>query len=80
MNINPVGILNAKPITISAKRKALELSLVGLVEHYQREGLDISYIGIDLSQHGKVDARVTLNETTDIQEQATDTQPATQDT
>lgn len=79
MNINPVGILNAKPITISAKRKALELSLVGLVEHYQREGLDISYIGIDLS-HGKVDARVTLNETTNIQEQATDTQPATQDT
>ncbi|HFE8665555.1 TPA: hypothetical protein ACGAPI_001046 [Acinetobacter baumannii] len=52
-------------------RKRLELNLVKLVQQYQREGLDIDWISIDLLNG--VDARVNLNETTNIQEQAADT-------
>ncbi|WP_407493680.1 hypothetical protein [Acinetobacter baumannii] len=52
-------------------RKQLELNLVKLVQEYQRKGLDIDWISIDLLNG--VDARVNLNETPNIQEQATDT-------
>ncbi|EMB5688808.1 hypothetical protein N0P26_000141 [Acinetobacter baumannii] len=52
-------------------RKQLELNLVKLVQEYQRKGLDIDWISIDLLNG--VDARVTLNETSSIQEQVTDT-------
>ncbi|WP_119689222.1 hypothetical protein [Acinetobacter nosocomialis] len=39
-------------------RKQMELNLVKLVQEYQRKGLDIDWISIDLAN--LVDARVTL--------------------
>lgn len=51
-------------------RKQMELNLVKLIQEYQRKGLDMKYINIDLLNG--VDARVTLNETPNIQEQVTD--------
>ncbi|AIL80553.1 hypothetical protein AAIB71_001515 [Acinetobacter baumannii] len=56
--------------TPELKRKELELELVKLVQSYQRDGLDIDWISIDLLNG--VDARVNLNETPNIQEQVTD--------
>lgn len=57
--------------TPEVQRKQLELRLVKLVQEYQRKGLDIDWISIDLLNG--VDARVSLNETPNIQEQVTDT-------
>lgn len=57
--------------TPEVQRKQLELNLVKLVQEYQRKGLDIDWISIDLLNG--VDARVNLNETPNIQEQAADT-------
>lgn len=51
-------------------RKQLELRLVKLVQEYQHKGLDIDWISIDLLNG--VDARVNLNETSNIQEQVAD--------
>ncbi|MDC5366778.1 hypothetical protein NRA53_15920 [Acinetobacter baumannii] len=51
-------------------RKQMELNLVKLIQEYQRKGLDMKYINIDLLNG--VDARVTLNETPNIQEQVAD--------
>ncbi len=48
----------------------MELNLVKLIQEYQRKGLDMKYINIDLLNG--VDARVTLNETPNIQEQVAD--------
>ena len=48
----------------------MELRLVRLIQEYQRKGLDIDWISIDLLNG--VDARVNLNETPNIQEQVTD--------
>ncbi len=56
--------------TPEVQRKQLELRLVRLVQEYQRKGLDIDWISIDLLNG--VDARVNLNETPNIQEQVTD--------
>ncbi|MDK2128746.1 hypothetical protein OW666_07485 [Acinetobacter baumannii] len=56
--------------TPEVQRKQLELRLVKLVQEYQRMGLDIDWISIDLLNG--VDARVTLNETPNIQEQVAD--------
>lgn len=56
--------------TPEVQRKQLELRLVKLVQEYQRKGLDIDWISIDLLNG--VDARVNLNETPNIQEQVTD--------
>ncbi|AWL21147.1 hypothetical protein DIW83_10705 [Acinetobacter nosocomialis] len=53
--------------TPEVQRKQLELNLVKLVQEYQRKGLDIDWISIDLLNG--VDARVNLNETPNIQEQ-----------
>ncbi|MGQ0914921.1 hypothetical protein ACT40M_16600 [Acinetobacter baumannii] len=55
--------------TPEVQRKQLELRLVRLVQEYQRKGLDIDWISIDLLNG--VDARVNLNETPNIQEQVT---------
>ncbi|MDC5443917.1 hypothetical protein NRA37_06775 [Acinetobacter baumannii] len=66
--------------TPEVQRKQLELRLVRLVQEYQRKGLDIDWISIDLLNG--VDARVNLNETPNIQEQvadATDTKNTTKD-
>lgn len=41
------------------KRKELELELVQVIHKYQKQGLWISFIGIDVMKHG-IDARVTL--------------------
>ncbi|CAA6831566.1 Uncharacterised protein [Acinetobacter baumannii ATCC 17978] len=41
-----------------------------MVQEYQRKGLDIDWISIDLLNG--VDARVNLNETPNIQEQVAD--------
>ncbi|WP_151859427.1 hypothetical protein [Acinetobacter nosocomialis] len=49
------------------KRKEMELELVELIQSFQNSGLNINYISIDFSNG--VDARVTLNETSNIQEQ-----------
>ncbi|WP_228270838.1 hypothetical protein [Acinetobacter seifertii] len=57
--------------TPELKRKELELELVKMIQSYQRDGLNIKYIAIDLLNG--IDARVTLNETPNIQEQVTDT-------
>ncbi|MFK7014051.1 hypothetical protein Q4366_07730 [Acinetobacter baumannii] len=62
--------LHEKLRTPELKRKELELELVKLVQSYQRDGLDIDWISIDLLNG--VDARVNLNETPNIQEQVTD--------
>lgn len=59
-----------EPETPEVQRKQLELRLVKLVQEYQRKGLDMKYINIDLLNG--VDARVTLNETPNIQEQVAD--------
>lgn len=56
--------------TPEVQRKQLELNLVKLIQEYQRKGLDMKYINIDLLNG--VDARVTLNETPNIQEQVAD--------
>lgn len=56
--------------TPEVQRKQLELRLVKLVQEYQRMGLDIDWISIDLLNG--VDARVNLNETPNIQEQVAD--------
>lgn len=56
--------------TPEVQRKQLELRLVKLVQGFQRDGLNIQYIAVDLVNG--VDARVTLNETPNIQEQVTD--------
>lgn len=56
--------------TPEVQRKQLELRLVKLVQEYQRKGLDIDWISIDLLNG--VDARVNLNETPNIQEQVAD--------
>lgn len=56
--------------TPEVQRKQLELRLVRLVQEYQRKGLDIDWISIDLLNG--VDARVNLNETPNIQEQVAD--------
>lgn len=56
--------------TPEVQRKQLELNLVKLIQEYQRKGLDIDWISIDLLNG--VDARVNLNETPNIQEQVTD--------
>ncbi|HCT3679529.1 TPA: hypothetical protein OTU09_002094 [Acinetobacter baumannii] len=58
-----------EPETPEVQRKQLELRLVKLVQEYQRKGLDIDWISIDLLNG--VDARVNLNETPNIQEQVT---------
>ncbi|EPJ8738970.1 TPA: hypothetical protein OXK33_002007 [Acinetobacter baumannii] len=50
-------------------RKQMELNLVKLIQEYQRKGLDMKYINIDLLNG--VDARVTLNETTQTAKQTT---------
>ncbi|EMQ4144644.1 hypothetical protein WGY47_000541 [Acinetobacter baumannii] len=66
--------------TPEVQRKQLELNLVKLVQEYQRKGLDIDWISIDLLNG--VDARVNLNETPNIQEQvaeATGTENTTKD-
>ncbi len=57
--------------TPEVQRKQLELNLVKLVQEYQRKGLDIDWISIDLLNG--VDARVNLNETPNVQEQVTNT-------
>ncbi|MDC4776197.1 hypothetical protein OHV98_18070 [Acinetobacter baumannii] len=62
--------LHEKLRTPELKRKELELELVKLVQNYQRDGLDIDWISIDLLNG--VDARVNLNETPNIQEQVAD--------
>nr|WP_290006112.1 hypothetical protein [Acinetobacter pittii] len=62
--------LHEKLRTPELKRKELELELVKLVQSYQRDGLDIDWISIDLLNG--VDARVNLNETPNIQEQVAD--------
>ncbi|WP_284074054.1 hypothetical protein [Acinetobacter nosocomialis] len=49
------------------KRKEMELELVELIQGFQNSGLNINYISIDFSNG--VDARVTLNETANVQEQ-----------
>ncbi|HHP8807709.1 TPA: hypothetical protein ACSIX1_000797 [Acinetobacter baumannii] len=59
-----------EPETPEVQRKQLELRLVRLIQEYQRKGLDIDWISIDLLNG--VDARVNLNETPNIQEQVTD--------
>ncbi|HGX3411040.1 TPA: hypothetical protein ACNH9G_001515 [Acinetobacter baumannii] len=59
-----------EPETPEVQRKQLELRLVKLVQEYQRKGLDIDWISIDLLNG--VDARVNLNETPNIQEQVAD--------
>ncbi|MGQ0956324.1 hypothetical protein ACT4U6_06020 [Acinetobacter baumannii] len=56
--------------TPEVQRKQLELRLVKLIQEYQRKGLDIDWISIDLLNG--VDARVNLNETPNIQEQVAD--------
>ncbi|EMK0759294.1 hypothetical protein HN236_07075 [Acinetobacter baumannii] len=56
--------------TPELKRKELEYQLVKLVQGFQRDGLNIQYIAVDLVNG--VDARVNLNETPNIQEQVTD--------
>ncbi len=56
--------------TPEVQRKQLELRLVKLIQEYQRMGLDIDWISIDLLNG--VDARVNLNETPNIQEQVAD--------
>ncbi|EXB16188.1 hypothetical protein J514_0102 [Acinetobacter sp. 1396970] len=56
--------------TPEVQRKQLELNLVKLIQEYQRKGLDIDWISIDLLNG--VDARVNLNETPNIQEQVAD--------
>lgn len=56
--------------TPELKRKELEYQLVKLVQGFQRDGLDIDWISIDLLNG--VDARVNLNETPNIQEQVAD--------
>nr|EKV6546936.1 hypothetical protein [Acinetobacter baumannii]ELB0409549.1 hypothetical protein [Acinetobacter baumannii] len=66
-----LAAMHEKIRTPDVKRKELELGLVKLVQQYQREGLDIDWISIDLLNG--VDARVNLNETPNIQEQVTDT-------
>lgn len=58
--------MREKVRTPDVKRKELELGLVKLVQQYQREGLNIDWISIELGSG--VDARVTLNETPNIQE------------
>ncbi|HFF8933809.1 hypothetical protein [Acinetobacter baumannii] len=63
--------MREKVRTPDVKRKELELGLVKLVQQYQCEGLNIDWISIDLLNG--VDARVSLNETPNIQEQVTDT-------
>ncbi|MDP7921547.1 hypothetical protein [Acinetobacter baumannii] len=55
--------------TPEVQRKQLELRLVRLVQEYQRKGLDIDWISIDLLNG--VDARVNLNETTQTAKQTT---------
>lgn len=62
--------MREKVRTPDVKRKELELGLVKLVQQYQRDGLDIDWISIDLLNG--VDARVNLNETPNIQEQVAD--------
>ncbi|HHP8720893.1 TPA: hypothetical protein ACSIYJ_004323 [Acinetobacter baumannii] len=52
--------------TPELKRKELEYQLVKLVQGFQRDGLNIQYIAVDLVNG--VDARVNLNETPNIQE------------
>lgn len=72
--------LIVEPETPEVQRKQLELRLVKLIQEYQRNGLDINWISIDLLNG--VDARVSLNETPNIQEQvavATDTKNTTKD-
>lgn len=66
--------------TSSVLRKRMEIELVQIVEKYKNQGLDLAYITIDLSQQKVIDARVTLNEATDISEQATDLNPTNQST
>lgn len=56
--------------TPELKRKELEYQLVKLVQGFQRDGLNIQYIAVDLVNG--VDARVNLNETPNIQEQVAD--------
>ncbi|OCY88165.1 hypothetical protein [Acinetobacter pittii] len=63
-------LINGPEETPEVQRKQLELRLVKLVQEYQRKGLDIDWISIDLLNG--VDARVNLNETPNIQEQVTD--------
>ncbi|MDC5216813.1 hypothetical protein OHW69_19355 [Acinetobacter baumannii] len=50
--------MHEKVRTPDVKRKELELGLVKLVQQYQREGLNIDWISIELGSG--VDARVTL--------------------
>lgn len=67
----PNIVLELELGTPEVQRKQLELRLVKLIQEYQRNGLDINWISIDLLNG--VDARVSLNETPNIQEQVTDT-------
>lgn len=67
----PNIVLELELETPEVQRKQLELRLVKLIQEYQRNGLDINWISIDLLNG--VDARVSLNETPNIQEQVTDT-------
>lgn len=61
--INMFGLKSAGASVVASKskqRKELELALLTAVEQYASQGLDISYIAIDLKDG--VDVRVTLNE------------------
>lgn len=69
--INMFGLKNAGASVVASKskqRKELELALLTTVEQYASQGLDISYIAIDLKDG--VDVRVTLNEVAKITDQA----------
>lgn len=65
------GLKNAGASVVASKskqRKELELALLTAVEQYANQGLDISYIAIDLKDG--VDVRVTLNEVAKTTDQA----------
>ena len=69
--INMFGLKNTGASVVASKskqRKELELALLTAVEQYANQGLDISYIAIDLKDG--VDVRVTLNEVAKITDQA----------
>ncbi|WP_407603088.1 hypothetical protein [Acinetobacter pittii] len=69
-DLEQLYLINEPEETPEVQRKQLELRLVKLVQEYQRKGLDIDWISIDILNG--VDARVNLNETPNIQEQVTD--------
>ena len=60
--VQGVNFSDALPLaSTSIRRKQLELQVLQCIEQQQQQGLDISYITINLND-GVVDVRVILNE------------------